>query len=59
MPLPQVEANLGKDAQLNKNLVVDIRADGMGRWRDVAAIFDYCQRNGIKMAARTEPAKHP
>jgi biopolymer transport protein ExbD len=59
MPLAQIEANLTKDAELNGNLVVDIRADGQGRWRDVAAIMDCCQRHGIKIAARTEPAKHP
>ena len=58
MSLASVEANLAKDAQLDKNLIVDIRADGMGRWRDVAAIMDCCQRHGIKIAARTEPAKH-
>src|SRR5579862_2566599 len=57
MPLPQLEANLAKDAELDRNLVVDIRADGMGRWRDVAAIMDCCQRHGIKIAARTEPPK--
>jgi biopolymer transport protein ExbD len=59
MPFSQIEANLAKDAQANRNLVVDIRADGNGRWRDVAAIMDCCQRHGIKIAARTEPPKHP
>jgi biopolymer transport protein ExbD len=55
MSLQQVEANLVKDGQANPNLVVDIRADEMGRWKDVAAIMDCCRRHGIKMAARTEP----
>jgi biopolymer transport protein ExbD len=59
MTQAQVEANLVKDAELNKNLVVDIRADANGRWKDVAAIMDCCLRHGINMAARTEPAKHP
>ena len=54
----QVEANLAKDSQANPNLVVDIRADEMGRWKDVAAVMDCCQRNGIKIAARTEPPGH-
>jgi biopolymer transport protein ExbD len=58
MSLAQVEANLVKDSQSNRNLVVDIRADGRGRWSDVAAVMDCCLRYGIKMAARTEPAKH-
>ena len=56
MSLGLVEANLAKDAQANPNLVVDIRADENGRWKDVAAIMDCCQRHGIKIAARTEPA---
>ena len=57
MSLEKVQANLIKDAQSNPNLVVDIRADAMGRWKDVAAIMDFCQRNHIKMSARTEPPK--
>ena len=36
--------------------MVDIRADENGRWKDVAAIMDRCQRHGIRIAARTEPA---
>ena len=59
MSLGQVEANLAKDSQANRNLVVDIRADAMGPWRDVAAVMDCCQRHGIKIAARTEPRKRP
>jgi len=55
MSLAQVEANLAKDSQANPNLVVDIRADEMGRWKEVAAVMDFCQRHGIKMAMRTEP----
>jgi biopolymer transport protein ExbD len=57
MPLAQIQANLAKDSQADRNLVVDIRADGSGPWRDVAAIMDFCQHHGIKMAARTEPPK--
>ncbi len=59
MPFAQLEANLVKDSRLNPNLVVYIRADSMGRWKDVAAIMDCCQRNSIRMGARTEPpGKH-
>jgi biopolymer transport protein ExbD len=55
MSLAQMEANLAKDAQSDPNLVVDIRADEQGRWKDVAAVMDLCQRHGIKIAARTAP----
>jgi len=55
MSLDQIEANLVRDFRLDPNLVVYIRADGMGRWKDVAALMDRCQRNGIRMSARTEP----
>jgi len=50
-----VEQHLAKDAQFNPNLVVDLRADKDGRWKDVAAILDCCQQHGIKIAARTQP----
>src|SRR6476620_2104594 len=50
-----VEQKLAKDAQLNPNLVADLRADKDGRWKDVAAIPACCQRHGIKTAARTQP----
>ncbi|HYG36641.1 MAG TPA: biopolymer transporter ExbD [Clostridia bacterium] len=55
LPLDQLEATLVRDARANPNLVVYIRADEMGRWKDVVAIMDICQRNGIKISARTEP----
>jgi len=58
LPLSQVEANLIKDSQANPNLVVDVRADENGRWKDVAAVMDCCQRHGIKVAFRTEPPGH-
>src|SRR6266851_5572627 len=57
MGLGQIEANLMKDHQANPNIVVYIRADEMGRWKDVAAVMDRCQRNGIRMSARFEPPK--
>lgn len=55
MSLDLVRANLLKDLQLNPNIVVYVRADGMGKWKDVAAIMDWCQQKGIRMSARTEP----
>ena len=59
MPLAQIQANLLKDFSSDPNLVVYVRADGMGRWKDVAAIMDWCQQKGIRMSARTEPpGKH-
>jgi biopolymer transport protein ExbD len=56
MSLDQIEANLVKDFRANQNLVVWLRADELTPWRDVAAVMDRCQRNGIKrFAGRTEP----
>jgi len=59
MSLDQVEANLLKDFRANPNLVVYIRADEMGRNKDLYAVIDRCQRNGIsRYSLRTEPPKH-
>jgi biopolymer transport protein ExbD len=56
MNLPQIEAQLVKDFRANPNLVVYIRADEMGRNKDLYAIIDRCQRNGIsRYSLRTEP----
>jgi len=56
MSLDQIEANLVKDFQANPNLVVYIRADEMGRNKDLYAVIDRCQRNGItRYSLRTEP----
>jgi biopolymer transport protein ExbD len=56
MSLDQIEANLKKDFQANPNLVVYIRADERGRNKDLYAIIDRCQRNGItRYSLRTEP----
>jgi biopolymer transport protein ExbD len=59
MPREQLEANLLKDSKMNQNLVVYIRADEMGHWKDVFAVMDFCNLNGIKMSLRGEPPKHP
>jgi biopolymer transport protein ExbD len=59
MSLDQLEANLLRDFRANPNLVVYIRADEMGRNKDLYAVIDRCQRNGItRYSLRTEPPKH-
>ncbi len=59
MKIDQVESELVKDFHVNPNLVVYLRADETSRWRDVAAVLDRCQRNGItRISPRTEPPKH-
>jgi biopolymer transport protein ExbD len=55
MTMAMVEANLGKDAQLNPHLIVDLRADETGRFKEVAAVMDFCQRHSIKVSIRTQP----
>jgi len=58
MSLDQIEANLVKDAHANPNLVVYIRADETSRWKDVVAVMDRCQKNGItRLSPRLEPPK--
>ena len=58
MTLAQLERSLVSDYQADHNIVVAIRADEMGRWKDVAAVLDCCQRNGItRISCRTEPPK--
>jgi biopolymer transport protein ExbD len=56
--LDQIEAALVRDFQANPNLVVYLRADENSRWKDVEAVIDRCQRNGItRLSPRTEPPK--
>jgi biopolymer transport protein ExbD len=58
MSIEQVEANLVKDFQANRNLVVYIRADEKGRIKGLATLLERCQRNGItRYSLRTEPIK--
>jgi biopolymer transport protein ExbD len=58
MSLDQLEANLVRDFRANPNLVVYIRADEMGRNKDLYAVIDRCQKNGIiRYSLRTEPPK--
>jgi len=57
MLLDQIEAQLIKESRANPSLVVNLRADENSRWKEVEAMIDLCQRNGIKMSARTQPPK--
>jgi biopolymer transport protein ExbD len=52
----QIEAALVKTFQSNPNLVVYIRADENGPYKNVAVILDRCVRRGItRIALQTEP----
>jgi biopolymer transport protein ExbD len=56
MRLDQLGAQLKKDYDANPNLVVYIRADEMGRNKDLYAVIDCCLKNGItRYSLRTEP----
>jgi biopolymer transport protein ExbD len=56
--LAQLESQLAADFRFNQNLVVYIRADENGRNKDLYAVINACQRNGItKYSLRTEPLK--
>ena len=56
MSLDQIESNLVRDFRANTNLVIYIRADEQGRTKDLYAVIDRCQRNGItRYSLRTEP----
>ena len=54
--LDQMESFLVADFKRNTNLVIYIRADEMVKTKDLYAVIDRCQRNGItKYSLRTEP----
>src|SRR5256885_1361804 len=58
MNLNQVEHELVQDYRANPNLVVYIRADENSRTKDLAALINACQKNGItRYSLRTEPPK--
>ena len=58
MSIEQVIANLVKDHRANPDIVVYIRADENSRNKDLYAVIDGCQRNGItRYSLRTEPPK--
>lgn len=56
LKLDQLTAQLVQDLKYNPNLVVYIRADENSKTKDLAALIDACQRNGItRYSLRTEP----
>ncbi len=56
MLIDEIERTLVQANKANPNLVVYIRADEMGRNKDLYAVIDRCQRNGItRFSLRTEP----
>ena len=58
MVLAQIENELVRAFQSNPNLVVYIRADENGAYRNVAAVLDCCQRHDItRISLRTEQKK--
>jgi biopolymer transport protein ExbD len=59
MKLEQIEAQLVADLRANPNLIVYIRADESGRIKELAALMDGCQRNGItRYSLRGQPQEH-
>ena len=58
MPFNALLARLAAEFRANPNLIIYIRADEDGPYKNVAALFDGCQRYGItRYSLRTEPAK--
>jgi biopolymer transport protein ExbD len=58
MNLQQLVTSLAQDFRSNPNLIVYIRANQNGPYKNVAAVIDGCQRNNItRYSLRTEPAK--
>jgi biopolymer transport protein ExbD len=58
MRLAQIEAELTRDYQANRNLIVRVRADETGLNKHSYAVLDMCQRIGItKFNFATEPPK--
>ena len=56
MKLDQLIAQLVQDFKYNPKLVIYIRADENSRTKDLAALIDGCNRNGItRYSLRTEP----
>ena len=56
MKLDPLVAQLVQDFKYNPNLVIYIRADENSRTKDLAALIDACQRNGLtKYSLRTQP----
>lgn len=57
--LDQVVRELVQDYRANPNLIVYIRADENSRTKELAALIDSCQHNGItRYSLRTQPLQH-
>ncbi len=58
MPFNVLLARLAAEYRSNPNLIVYIRADEDGPYKNVAVLLDGCQHSGItRYSLRTEPAK--
>ncbi len=58
MPFSELITRLAAESRSNPNLIVAIRADEDGTYKNVALLLDGCQRYGItRYSLRTEPAK--
>jgi len=58
MGLGEVISQLAGEYRDNPNLIVYVRADADGPYRNVAALLDGCQHNGItRYSLRTEPTQ--
>ena len=56
MALPQLLSQLAKESGSNPNLIIYVRADENGPYKNVAAVIDGCQKAGItRYSLRTEP----
>jgi len=56
MGLPEILSQLAAEFSRNPNLIVYIRADENGPYKNVAAVIDGCQKAGItRYSLRTEP----
>jgi biopolymer transport protein ExbD len=59
LKLDQLVKELVQDLHFNPNLVVYIRADENSRTKDLAALIDGCQKNGLtRYSLRTQPPEH-
>ncbi len=60
MPLDQLIRQLTYEFRANKNLIIYIKADEDSRTKDLAALIDGCQRNGLtRYSLRTQPLETP
>jgi biopolymer transport protein ExbD len=58
MPLAAIIAELVRDYKANPKMVVSIRADENGRTKELYAVIDGCQKNGImRYQLQTQPEK--